>query len=201
MPFKIFLLCLCILPARYSVAQELAPVPNPLSSSPDVALSSWVTPAIWSGEKLEYEIGWGLITVGKADMTVLKTVLTGNSTSYYIISTAKSTSFIDSFYKVRDVNESWIDSVSMASAGYSKNIREGGFFRDEWVNFNTALMTFISQTVNKEGKASVLQGPLTGPVQDMLSALYYIRTQPLEVGKDIIFDVNTKKNWPMVVKV
>ena len=61
--------------------------------------------------------------------------------------------------------------------------------------------TFKGQKINKNNIAAEQSGQLSGPVQDILSSLYFTRTQKLETGKDIILDVNTQKNWPLVIKV
>ena len=38
-------------------------------------------------------------------------------------------------------------------------------------------------------------------IQDVLSVLYYVRTRPLEVGQEIVVDVNSGPNYPMVIRV
>lgn len=193
--------CIALAVLQQSRAGAEAPVPNPLAASAEITPSSSLPQVPWTGETLEYELYWGFISVGKADMAVRGVVDVSGNPSYHIVSTARSSSFVDTFYRVRDVNESWIDAASLVSQGYSKNIREGSFFRDEWVRFDQKSLTYTAQEVNKNNDAEMSSGALPGPVQDMLSSLYFIRVRPLEVGRDIILDVNTKKNWPLVVKV
>lgn len=177
-------------------------LPELLGSAPEVTLSTRAPGVPWVGEILEYEMRWGMMTVGNAELRVMKNpVLISSRPCYHIMSTASSSSFLDRFYKVRDKNSSWMDVMSLISVGYSKQIREGGFFRDEWVKFNYKNLTFAAQKTNKKGRTTRSQGKIPGPVQDILTSLYYIRTKHLEVGKDIIMDVNTQKNWPMVIKV
>ncbi|MFH1620348.1 MAG: DUF3108 domain-containing protein [bacterium] len=181
--------------------EDASPMPNPLSLAPEVVLDSSAPPVPWKGETLEYEISWGFIKVGTSDMSAKQTVMVSSRPCYHIVSTAKSGSVIDTFYKVRDLNESWMDAFSFISMGYSKNIREGGYRRREWVVFDQENRVFRAESVGKSGTPSFKEGPLPGPVHDMLSSLYFVRSRPLEVGRDIIMDVNSTKNWPLVVKV
>lgn len=178
------------------------PLPNPMASAPEVVLSTSIVRMPWPGEVLVYKVRQGLMTVGEASLSVMKkTVLVSSRPCYHIISTARSSSFLDRFYKVRDRNDSWMDAVTLTSMGYSKKIREGKFFRDIWVKFDPETLTFTAQKTDKKKHSKRSSGKLPGPVQDILSSLYYLRAKPLEVGKDIIMDINSKKNWPLVIKV
>ena len=116
-------------------------------------------------------------------------------------SRAKSNRFCDAFYKVRDINEAWIDAETMTSLGYSKKLREGHFFRDEWVIYDKKELRFLAKTTNKDGTYSYKGGTIPVSVQDILSSMYFLRTQDLEPGTDVIIDVNTKENWPLIIRV
>ena len=152
-------------------------------------------------EVLQFEIKWGVFSVGTANLKVDRIVKFRGEPAYYIVSEAKSNGFCDTFYKVRDLNESWMHAVQMRSLGYSKKLREGGFFRDEWVLYDYDKKTFLSKRVNKKGEESYTEGTIPGSVQDVLSSLYYIRPMKFKPGDEIILDVNTRSNWPFVIKV
>jgi hypothetical protein len=54
----------------------------------------------------------------------------------------------------------------------------------------------------KNGKESSRDGSAPPFVQDVLSALTYIRTRPLEVGGEVAVDANSGGvTWPLVVRV
>ena len=54
----------------------------------------------------------------------------------------------------------------------------------------------------KKAEPRSFTGELTQPVLDILTALYYVRTQPLTPGKEVIFDIiNREEQYPLVVKV
>lgn len=153
-------------------------------------------------ETLVYDVSWGLLSVGEATLSVPMLTLLNGKPAYHIVSEAVSNSFCDAFYKVRDLNESWMDARSLTSLGYSKKLREGSFFRDEWVLYDTEKLTFLSKKVNKDGSYEYGEGSIPPQVQDVLSSAYFLRTRPnLEPGAEIVLDVNTKQNWPLVIRV
>jgi len=152
-------------------------------------------------EQLVYEVSWGIVSVGQATLGVREIVNFNGLPAYHVVSEARSNGFCDAFYKVRDLNESWVDARDLSSLGYAKKLREGRFFRDEWVLYDKAAGTFLSKTVNRDGGYLWAVGTVPVRVQDILSSLYYLRSRRLEPGAEVIVDVNTKRTWPLVVRV
>ena len=152
-------------------------------------------------EKLIFSMSWGLLSVGQASMNVAEIVLFNGRPAYHIVSEARSNSFCDTFYKVRDINESWLDARTLTSLGYSKKLREGSFFRDEWVLYNREAGSFVARRTNRDGTFAVRTGTIPAQVQDVLSSIYFTRAQALTDGSEVIVDVNTPDNWPLVIKV
>ncbi len=174
---------------------ELARGTLPVSSSATLAAVPWFP------EYLRYEVKWGIFSVGTSDLHAREILDFNGAPAYHIVSEAKSNSFCDAFYKVRDLNESWIDARELYSLGYLKKLREGSYHRDEWVLYDNGAKRWVSKAVSRQGEESYAAGELPGPVQDILSSMYYIRSKPLKVGDEITLDVNTRKNWPLVIKV
>ena len=115
--------------------------------------------------------------------------------------TAFSAAVIDAFFKVRDVNYSWLDAENFYSLGYLQSVREGGYKRDEWLIFDYPQKLFYGELQKKEDP-QIISGALEMQVLDMLSSLYFVRAQKLEPGKDIVFDIiNRERQYPLVVKV
>lgn len=152
-------------------------------------------------EKLTFNMSWGLLSVGEATLGVDKIVMFNGRPAYHIVSEARSNAFCDTFYVVRDLNESWLDARTLTSLGYSKKVREGHFFRDEWVLYDRDAQTFVNRRVSKDGSFSVRTGTIPAQVQDILSSIFYTRSQPLLEGSEVRVDVNTPDNWPMIIKV
>ena len=87
---------------------------------------------------------------------------------------ARTNDFFSKFFEVRDRYESYMDTTELYSLRYEKHIREGKFKRDEAVDFDQSAhrATYKDKVV-----------PIPPRSQDVLSALYYIRALPLEVGQ------------------
>lgn len=152
-------------------------------------------------EKITLQVSWGMLDVGQATLGVSDIVMFNGRPAYHLVSEAKGNAFCDTFYRVRDLNESWLDARTLTSLGYSKKLREGGFFRDEWVLYDRDANTFVARRVDKNGNYAVRTGTIPASVQDILSSIYYVRAQDLAGRSEVIVDVNTPDNWPLSVKV
>ena len=152
-------------------------------------------------EKLRVSVSWGLLGVGNATMNVEEIVMFNGRPAYHLVNEARSNGFCDNFYVVRDRNESWLDARTLTSLGYYKQLREGSFHRDEWVLYDHNSHTFVARRTSRDGSFSVRTGTIPVQVQDVLSSVYFTRAQLLANGSEVIIDVNTPENWPLVVKV
>ncbi|MBQ7908513.1 MAG: DUF3108 domain-containing protein [Elusimicrobiaceae bacterium] len=157
--------------------------------------------APWAYEQLKYGLYYTFIKAGTAYIRNRGLVNINGRTAYLLQTTAFSAPVIDAVFKVRDVNQSWLDAEGLFSLGYGQSVREGRYIRDEWITFDYANKQYIGQSKKKKEPKQIL-GTLEIKVLDMLSSLYFVRSQPLEVGKDLVFDiVNRSKQYPLVVKV
>ncbi|MFA6434090.1 MAG: DUF3108 domain-containing protein [Elusimicrobiales bacterium] len=154
----------------------------------------------WNREYLEYSIYWGLVNVGSAYLRIDKIVMIDGRPAYHIVSGAKSSAFIQKFYAVNDLNESWMDLRDLYSFGYYKNLREGNYASNEWIVFDNKAGTFHGEKMGKSKTAAPVEGPLEGPVSDVLSSLYLVRTMEMKPGTRREITVNTKRNWRMNIK-
>ena len=155
----------------------------------------------WAGEEMHFSIHYGVIPAGTAYIKFNGVTNTDFGPAYRIEAAANSAKVIDAVFKVRDINYSWISTKDFSSYGYSQSIREGGYYRDEWVTFNAPIMLYYGMVKRKKG-VEPIEGLTNGPVQDMFTSLFYVRMQDLDSNKDIIFDVtNRDQTYPLVVKV
>jgi len=168
---------------------------------PEVPFSPEFMPLPVFPEKLTFSMSWGLLSVGEATLAVDKIVMFNGRPAYHLVSEARSNAFCDTFYVVRDLNESWLDARTLTSLGYSKKIREGHFFRDDWVLYDRDAGTFVNRRTAKDGSFSVRTGTIPANVQDILTSIYFVRAQPLPDGAEIKVPVNTPDNWPLIIKV
>jgi hypothetical protein len=147
------------------------------------------------GEKLEFSVGYGVIKAGTAVMEIPEMVKFSGKKCYHIISTARSNKFFSVFFKVEDKVESFMDVHELYSLGFDKHLREGKFKSD------------ISMLFDQENHLAIYNNSkdtfsVPAYVQDILSTLYYVRTQDLKVGQSLFVDNHAdKKNYPLEVKV
>ncbi len=145
------------------------------------------------GEKLTFAIKWGVVTAGYSTLEVHEIIEMNGRKVYHIIAKTRSTSFFDKFYKVRDTVETFVDVESLCTWRFRKELNEGKYHRVKETIYDQRNHT----ATTKGNVVKVL--PF---VQDVLSALYYLRTQDIKIGKNYDIDVNTnKKNWALRVNV
>ncbi len=148
-------------------------------------------------EKLIFSVMWQFIPVGEASLELRGIDEIDGRQAHHIYSYAKSNSFFDEVFKVRDVNEAWIDKESMVSLQFISNISEGGWTKREELYFNHAQKTFLLYDSGKMQKGTIPEN-----IQDVLTALYYMRTIDIKVGQEYTFSAHSGDlSWPLVVKV
>jgi len=160
-------------------------------------------PAFRQGEDLVFVIRWGVLTGGYATLTIPSIDVVQGSPAFHILSEARSTGIVDTFYKVRDRNEAWLDTTLPRSLRYSKKIQEGSYRVDQVVELDQAARQFhMTEVRHDKDLTEDKRGGIPANVLDILGSLYYVRTLPLEVGKSFTIDVHSgEKTWPLVVKI
>ena len=129
------------------------------------------------GERLEYDVKFGPVHVGKGSMEVLGNDNVRDRPTWHIMFRVKGGTF---FYKVDDRFESWIETTTLSSLRHKQDINEGGRDRERTFEIFPDRPSYIED--GKPEKPSV-----SNPLDDG-SFLYFIRTVPLEVGKTYEFD-------------
>lgn len=134
------------------------------------------------GEKISYDISWTFIRAGSATLEVLPesaavAELEGKK-ALHIRALAKSTPFIDTFYKVRDSIESWVDPGVTRAYLYKKNQSEGDYVRNYTIRFDN------NGSVAYRYSKGALKNAVITPQGcfDPLSMLFLFRTKPLSLG-------------------
>lgn len=158
-------------------------------------------PPFGVGESIHYVIKYGFVSAGFASLEITSTETVAGRTAYKVVSEAHTNKTMDVFYKVRDLNESWIDTQSLCSLQFHQDIQEGRYARRVETVYDHPARRFVYRKWRK-GKESVQEGAISPFVQDVLSSLYFIRTQPLEVGQNFSLDANSgATTWPLTVLV
>ncbi|MBE0639536.1 MAG: DUF3108 domain-containing protein [Bacteroidales bacterium] len=137
------------------------------------------------GETLHYRVYYeslltGQINAGTAEIEIKKSNKKFDGREVvHIVGIGKSNRTFDFFFKVRDRFESFVDKESLAPHHFIRRTKEGGYVRDDDVDFDHA------KGIAKSRKKSKT---ITPYVQDILSATYYARTlnaDTLKVGDNI----------------
>lgn len=196
--FKIILMLLMLtIPVYAQEASKKAVVVNNVMTSTDSFKWRTLSGNLPAEENLVFDVYWQFIKVGQGTLEIRGFENINNRIAYHLYSQAKSSPFFDNFFEVRDINQSWLDVESLCSLRYSANISEGGWKKNEQVDFDHANQKF---KLNDNG--SIKEGDTALWVQDVISALYFFRTLNLEVGKEYIFDAHSgDKSWALKTKV
>ena len=119
------------------------------------------------GEYSAFDISFGGITVGSAEMEVVEHTLIDNISTFHIVGKGRTALFFFFFFKVRDVYETYLDTAKILPIKFIRNIHEGGYEKQQWYNFNHLdSLVLTADTAYRIPYNS----------QDMLSALFYART-------------------------
>jgi Protein of unknown function (DUF3108) len=161
------------------------PVQMPVPSSPLVAFEV--------GESFSYKVSWKIFDAGIATLTLADKLRYQNEEVYKITATARSTGIVSTLFKVFDVFESYLQARDLCSRKITKNIREGRRHRDTVVNFD--LKARQARMEDRDLDRPDLpprqsESPIPHCVQDVISALYLIRTKNLKVGERLNFPIN-----------
>ncbi len=143
------------------------------------------------GEKLTFQLKWTVIPAGIAVLEVKPFVTIDGQAAYHFVLTAKSNTFVDAFYKVRDRIDAFADTRMTRSLLYNKKQREGKTKRDVRVGFDwNKKMAHYSNAGKKRSPIPIQEGSF-----DPLSAFYYLRGFDLAKSDMIVRPVTDgKKN-------
>lgn len=130
------------------------------------------------GEKLTFQLKWGVIPAGEASLEVLPIETINGAPAYHFVMTARSYPFLDLFYKVRDRIEAFTDIDMTHSLLYKKKQREGGTKRDIVVHFDWD-KNEATYTRRNRSRTPV---KLMDGCFDPLSVFYYSRLLDMKIG-------------------
>ena len=161
---------------------------------------------IWVGEKLTYEITYFGMSAGDFDLEVMPFKAIDNRKVYHVQGTAISSKVFSLFYRLNDMVESFIDFDGVFSHRFHIVLDESKQTRDSLeLNDSSKAQTFYWNRWNHKDRGYTENKdftPMPRFPQDSLSALYYLRTLPLNDGDVVTFPVVSEgKNWEAVVSV
>lgn len=145
------------------------------------------------GERFTYNVSWKVFDAGIATMTLAEKTSFQNEETYRINATVYSTGIVSALFKVVDVFESFFQARDLCSRRITKKIQEGRRHRETVVTFDAK-----ARQARMEDRDLNLpdlppkrtESPVPSCVQDVISALYVIRTKTLRVGELVQFPIN-----------
>jgi len=141
------------------------------------------------GEKLTFKLKWSFIPAGKAVLEVLPIETVEGIKAYHFVMTARSNSFVDNFYKVRDRIDAYTDIKMTHTILYKKSQHEGRTRRNVTVNFDWDKNQAQYFTLkDKHDPISILPGSF-----DPLSIFYRTRLFNLKEKSEIEHPVTDGK--------
>lgn len=149
-------------------------------SIPFFAFSQIETDAFKDGESLKYRINYGLLNAGFATLKIEKSVFEGKS-EFNVIGDGYTTGMVNLFFPVKDDYQTYFNPKTLEPRRFIRNISEGGYKKNKEIFFdipnkNARVFNFKH---NWEKTFFVPQD-----VQDMLSALYYLRSLDFNTLKE-----------------
>lgn len=150
------------------------------------------------GEKFTFDITWMGISAATATLEVFQKTKYKDNEVYHIVSTARSSNFISTFYPVEDKVETFIDAKGVFSYLMKVRQREGRYKSDKEIEFDQ--MNHKAYYRKAGSKEEVFDIP--PKIQDALSCFYYFRTlDNIEVGKSVFIETfESKKTWQLEVQ-
>jgi len=119
------------------------------------------------GEKLLFNVNYGIITAGYAEMSIPQMENVMGNPTYKVQFTVRSTPTFDFFFEVRDRYETYLDSAGIFPWRFEQHIKEGSFSRDYTAMFDQK---------NHKAKSGTEEYDIPPHVHDIMSAFYFART-------------------------
>jgi hypothetical protein len=156
------------------------------------------------GETLTYDVYWSIFPAGELVATLLRDAENGQAPDH-IKTTARSQGFVSLLYNVRNEFHSYFDPQTLCSRRISKKIHEGRRRKETELVFDSArrLAILEERDLAKPGAPPKhAENEIPACVQDIITAFYYLRHRPLEVGKEVRVPVNDgSKTYEVSVEV
>lgn len=140
-----------------------------------------------NGLTLVYQAEWRLWTAGTARFTLED----AGSNMQRITGTAESSGFVSALYPVHDRFQSVFDRRSFCSQSINKHAEEGFHKRETLINFNyTRKKAILDETNLKNSQVKHVEFDIPNCVTDVLSGMFYVAAQRLNVGDTYMFPLN-----------
>jgi hypothetical protein len=165
---------LLVIPVVFVSAMIAAPVPAQETDRITMITEPSGRRAMLSvGERLEYDVKFGKLRVGRGSMEVRETVDVRGREAWHTVFSIRGGI---PFFRVDDRLESWIDTQTFTSLRFAQQTHEGRYHRERHIELYPERGTML------ESGKDAREEPTVDEPLDEGALLYYLRTLPLNVG-------------------
>jgi len=143
------------------------------------------------GEKLHYEVNFSKLifggTVGEVKLSVAGAESSAKAPQLALKAELSSKGFFPKLFgiKVRDTYSAIVNAQDMGLHESVRSLAEGNNRREQKaiINRDAGRVTFTERSLaDKKAEPKTKEAPSPAWIQDILSAMYFVRTQPLDEG-------------------
>ena len=162
---------------------------SPLVQTPSLAGLTARTGPFLPGETLTYDVSWSTFLVaGTVVTTVKEKKQSFDSTAYYMVAEARPTALLSSIYSLYYKLDTLLDASTLLSQRGSLYTEEGKRHSLKTTLFDRkARRAFFEYQSTTTVKADF---PIAASTQDALSAIYVLRTIPLNAGAHLTMPIS-----------
>lgn len=151
--------------------------------------------AFQKGEWLQFRMSYSnFINAGYATIKV-KGARNKNKEAFHVLGEGKTSGLVGLFFKVKDDYQTYFYKESLKPYRFIRKINEGGYTKDKEILFNHETNEAVVKNFKKNTEQTYT---VDNNIQDMLSALYYLRNLDLnnlalneEIELKLFFDQET----------
>ncbi|MEO5589153.1 MAG: DUF3108 domain-containing protein [Gemmatimonadaceae bacterium] len=179
--FRVAVSLIVAMTAGTSVAQIAASAASPSVSQAQRSLPAGAAAVPFGpGEKSTYDVKFGNVRVGNGQLEVLGVESVRGRDAYHAAFSVEGGTF---FYRVNDTYESWIDTQTLNSLLFVRQIEEGSRERAQHFEIMPERNSYVERTKQKTTINRTVDAPL-----DEAAFLFFVRTIPLVVGQSYEFN-------------
>lgn len=155
-------------------------------------------------ETLTYDINWSVFPAGQV-VASIRGPGKNPAEGFEVKTTARSKGFVSLLYNVQDEFQSFFDPQTLCSRRILKKVNEGRRHKETEIKFDYARGVAVldeHDPTQANSPAKHDENSIPACVEDVVSAFYFLRNQPLRAGRKIMLAVNDgSKTTDVVVEV
>jgi hypothetical protein len=140
------------------------------------------------GERLAFHGRWFAIPVGYGWIEVKEMAVIEGRPAYHIEVQGHTNDVLSTFYPIHDTIHSYLDAETLKPLRFEKDQREGRYRAHEVVTFDHGRRVATYRSLLNQSTKEV---PLPESFEDLISALFWFRSQPLQPGRPLSLHVYT----------